>query len=100
VPISVQCSEDLRLFTHYQNTRAGQFAIMPKKYQSLSVEEAAAQLKVLKWLIYRAIAARKLNAYKIGQKYRITQEDLNAFVASQRTDKRAPVTLIAVEVSE
>ena len=52
-----------------------------------TVEETAEQLKVSKMTIYRHIKAGKLIAHKVGKDYRISQADLDAFLAAIRTNK-------------
>jgi len=45
----------------------------------LTVNEVAADLKVQKSTVYKLITSGKLKAFKIGNRFRVTQEDLNKF---------------------
>jgi len=60
---------------------------MPRKKQveqMLTVDEAAEILRVVPHTVYRWIWAGKLRAAKAGWIYRISREDLNAFLFRQQ----------------
>lgn len=50
----------------------------------LTIEEVAQALKVGKMTIYRYIKAKKLPAYKLEQKLRIKEDDLNEFLKKRK----------------
>ncbi len=50
------------------------------KAKYYSVEEVSQMLKVAYLTVYRWIQANKLEAYKAGKQYRITNEDLEKFL--------------------
>lgn len=52
--------------------------------QYYSIEEVAKLLKVAYLTVYRWVHAGKLTAYKIEKQYRITHDDLNAFMTKRR----------------
>lgn len=59
------------------------------KFEFLTIEEVAKMLKLSEMTIYRYIDDGKLSAYKIsGKAYRITPEDLKAFLKSKKVGKR------------
>lgn len=49
------------------------------------VEELAERLRVSNMTIYRYIKAGKLQAYKIGKEFRITEQEFNKFLNKVRT---------------
>jgi excisionase family DNA binding protein len=49
-----------------------------------TVEEVAGRLRVSHMTIYRWIKAGKLGAYKLGGEFRITEQDIEHFLAAQR----------------
>lgn len=51
-----------------------------KELTFYSVEEIADMLKVSKRTVYRNMQAGELHAVKIGQNWRISQENLEAFL--------------------
>lgn len=57
------------------------------KYEFLSVEEAAAILKIHKMTIYRYIKAGKITAYKVGKDFRINKEEFDKFLDKIRVVK-------------
>lgn len=54
-----------------------------KELNFYSVQEVADILKVSKRTIFRYLQAGQLHAVKIGKSYRISQEQLEAFLASK-----------------
>jgi excisionase family DNA binding protein len=53
----------------------------------LTPDEVAAFLKVQKSTVYRYIREGKLPAAKIGNQYRVTEDDLEAFVEKAKLSK-------------
>ncbi len=49
-----------------------------------TVEEVAERLKVSHMTVYRWIKAGKLDAYKIGGEFRITERDIERFLEANR----------------
>ena len=49
------------------------------------VEELAKKLRVSDMTIYRYIKAGKINAYKIGKAFRISEKDFNEFLNNVKT---------------
>ncbi len=49
-----------------------------------TVEEVAERLKVSHMTVYRWIKAGKLDAYKIGGEFRITERDIERFLETNR----------------
>jgi excisionase family DNA binding protein len=49
-----------------------------------TVEEIAERLRVSHMTVYRWIKAGKLGAYKLGGEFRITEQDIEDFLAAQR----------------
>ena len=66
------------------NTRLGRVAL-----QLLTVEEAGALLRVSRWQMYQLINSGKLRSVKIARRRLITQEDLQAYIDSLRTQSEA-----------
>lgn len=54
-----------------------------KKFMTL--EDVADMLGVNYQLIYRLVRSGELPAIRLGRVYRVTQEDLNAYLAAQKT---------------
>ena len=53
------------------------------KSNFVTVSEVARQLRVSNMTVYRLITAGQLPAARIGKSYRIREEDLDKFLASQ-----------------
>lgn len=53
-----------------------------------NVDEASAYLGLHKETVLRFIREKKLKARKIGRAYKMTTEDINAFVAKASTAKK------------
>lgn len=45
-----------------------------------TLQEVADYLRVTRQTIYNYVTAKKLKASKIGKEYRVTEEDLQAFI--------------------
>jgi excisionase family DNA binding protein len=56
----------------------------------LTVQEAASQVKLTQWAIYRAIQRGDLVAYKPGGRLRINETDLQSWLESTRVSPGAP----------
>ena len=56
--------------------------------QLLSVEDVAKELNLSEDTIRSYIRSRKLPAIKFGNTYRISREDLDAFINQRRTDRK------------
>lgn len=54
------------------------------RYNLLSVAEVAKQLQKGKWFVYQQIRDGKLAHYMIGKQARVSQEDLDLYVARAR----------------
>lgn len=49
-----------------------------------TLQEVADMLRVSRQTIYNYVTAKKLRATKLGKEYRVTDEDLQAFIDSGR----------------
>jgi excisionase family DNA binding protein len=58
----------------------------------LTVQEAASQVRLTQWAIYRAIRRGDLVAYKPGGRLRIAEEHLQAWLDATRVSPVAPAT--------
>ena len=47
-----------------------------------TLQEVADYLRVTRQTIYNYVAAKKLKAFKAGREYRVTEEELQAFIKS------------------
>jgi excisionase family DNA binding protein len=57
--------------------------LMEEKYYT--IQDVADRLKVSYRTVFRWVHAGDLPAYKLGQEWRITEEDLKAFLEARRT---------------
>ena len=53
----------------------------------LSVEEVSRRLDVTQDTVRRYIRTKQLNAIRLGSKYKVSEEDLAAFINERRTKK-------------
>lgn len=64
---------------------------MSKDKQFLTLEEVAEMMGVNYHLIYRLARSGELPSYRVGKLYRVSREDLNAFLEKNRQQKSAYV---------
>lgn len=61
----------------------------PKKKKYLALEDVADMLGVNYQLIYRLVRSGELPAIKLGRIYRVTDEDLDAYLESKKTSAKS-----------
>lgn len=54
----------------------------------LSIKQAAAQLAVSGRLLYKLVDEGKIASYRIGSAVRISEEDLESYLASRRLERK------------
>lgn len=59
--------------------------MVAKNKEFYLVEELAERLRVSNMTIYRYIKAGKLQAYKIGKEFRITEQEFDKFLSKAKT---------------
>lgn len=70
------------------------------KKNYLALEDVADMLGVNYQLIYRLVRSGELPAIKLGRIYRVTQEDLDAYLESKKTSAKGGVCSACGEVSK
>ena len=65
----------------------GWFLVQPIESRSrfVTVAEVASQLRVSNMTVYRLVQAGQLPAVRVGRSYRIREEDVDKYLASQYT---------------
>lgn len=57
---------------------------LAKQKEFYLVDELAEKLRVSNMTIYRYIKAGKIDAYKLGKEFRISQEEFNKFINNHK----------------
>jgi excisionase family DNA binding protein len=64
----------------------------PRHADMLTIQEAAARVRLTQWAIYRAIQRGDLTAYKPGGRLRIREADLDGWLESTRVRAKERAT--------
>ena len=61
-------------------------AQLPARPRFLTVAEVADQMRVSNMTVYRLIKAGEIGAVRVGKSYRISEDDMDRYLASRYTE--------------